>query len=410
MRPLHLPRPGIVHSGHPSEIIATHLRHARSGIRKVPPTSRNPACRRLFPPSPSTLPGFSLIEVIGVLAVLSILLATLAPMMIAGYDRAARDREQRELESIGRAIHQHILRNSQIPDAAGFPTAVANQLGWTTTSVTNNPRGLRRAYVLDPRLTNHFPIPFNQSPLGLTNLPNVELGILILGTIGEPLPNGVVSGFASSQIAYSNLWNLAEGSLPADWTWAGRPEDLRIARVNVGTLFVPLVLNYGTYINPGSGNQGRFTIGNSTTNILPTSPSYTAHFLRGSVLGLHHHAGTVNTLQVSEVLQHPMSFVYEGDAWRGQLFLGRGMRLTSGLDVQAAHDLFMPAPHNLNAQGGATTTNIILALSNYMKAYITWQGPPINNAAYNSVKTYQGQLETLTSDMLHKPTGGGGTK
>lgn len=410
MRPLQLKRPAFVPFGQPSDTCAT-LRHPASpGVLKATHVARIPAPRRLFPSRPSSIAGFSLIEVIGVVAVLTILLATLAPMMIAGYDRSARDREQRELESIGRALHQHILRNSHIPNAAGFPTAVANQLGWTTSSVTHNPRGLRRAYLLDPRLTNHFPIPFNQSPLGLTNLPNVELGILLLGTVGEPLPAGVVSGFASSQTAYSNLWNLTEGNLPADWTWDGRPEDLRIARVNVGTLFVPLVLNYGTYINPGSGNQGRFTIGNSTTNTLPVSPSYTAHFLRGSLLGLHHHAGTVNTLQVSEVLQHPMSFVYEGDAWRGQLFLGRGMRLTSGLDVQAAHDLFMPAPHNINAQGGANTTNIILALSNYMKAYITWQGPPINNAAYNSVKTYQGQLETLTSDMLHKPSGGGGTK
>lgn len=369
---------------------------------RFPPSVNGP-----LPPHPGKVAAFSLIEMVGVMGILAILLAALAPALMAAHDRNARDQEQKALESLAQGLRQHILTQRAIPDAAGFPNAVAAQLGWRLAEVTNNVRHQRRVLLFDPRTTNFFPLPYQQTALGLTNAIDPTLGVLFISSLGHPLPASLQSGPATSVAAFSNIWNCADHAVPSGWSWNGDPHDLRITRLSLGEWFVPLVLNYATYLS-GGGHQGRFTLDASTTNTLPSTPAFTTRVLRGTVVGLHHHAGTVNTLQVSEVLQHPMSFVYEGDAWRGQLFLGRGLRLTSGLDLQAAHDLFLPAPHNVNAQAGANTTNVILALSNYMKAYVTWQGPPFNNSAYSALKAAQSELESVTSDMLHKPSGGGG--
>lgn len=349
--------------------------------------------------------AFSLIEVLGVLSVITILSLALVPALIAGYDRTARERESRALEEMAEGLRSHILRNRNIPDHTTIAAALATELGRQIGTVMTNERGLPRLYVIDPAITNTLPMPFVQTPFGIATNVNPNLGVLFLSSISAPLPVNLTNGFAPGSAAFSNLWNTADGQVPAGWSWAGRGEDLRIQRVNLGTLFVPVILNYDTY-TVALTNQGRFTIGNSTTNILPTSPTYVAHYLEGSVLGLHHHAGTTNTLQATEVIKHPMSFVYERDAWRGQLFLGRGFRLTTGMDVQAAHDLFLAAPTNANAKNAADQVAVVNALSNYLRAFLEWRGPPEDPSRAKALADAQSQLESVTVDMIFKPSSG----
>ncbi len=363
------------------------------------------------PPSrrPALADAFSLVELIGVLAVMTILALALVPVVMQTLDRAARDREARNLESLGAGLEGYILRSRSIPDHTTFAQAIAGEIGWYVGSVQTNERHLRRVYLIDPGILSTLPMPFVQGPFGVTNLIHSNLGVLFLSSVGAPLPDGITSGFASDAAAFSNIWNVADGQVPAGWTWKGRGEDLRVRRLNLDGLFVPLILNYDPY-SVTVTNLGRFTIDSSTTNVLPTSPIYSASYLKGTVVGLHHHANMANTLQVAEVLQHPASFIYERDTWRGQLFLGRGMRLTTGLDLQAAHDLFVASPLNANAQGSpqATPALVINAASNYMIAFLAWNAagyPAGHNPTYDAVSAAQSQLESISVDLLHKPSG-----
>lgn len=350
--------------------------------------------------------AFSLIEVIGLMAVLTILSLALVPALIRGYDRMARDREDRALETLSEGLRTHVLRFQEVPHPTNFPGLLAVAVGWREGAVLTNSRGQPRRFLVDPAVTNTLPIPFTQTQMGVAADIEPALGIILMSSVGEPLPAGIQTGLASSTAAFSNIWNAPEGTIPAGWVWSGRGEDLRIRRLALDNLFVPLVLNYGTILVAGT-NQGRFTIGTSTTNILPTSPSFSASYIKGTVLGLHHHAGTVNTLQVREVLQHPVSFAYEGDAWRGQLFLGRGLRLTSGLDLQAAHDVFVASPQNVNAQGNpqATPVMVVNTLSNYMKNFVAWRdaGYPSKHATRDAVNSAQTAMKTASMNLLHKP-------
>lgn len=350
--------------------------------------------------------GFSAIELIGVLAILTILALALLPSMIQTYDRTAREAESKSLSAIAEGLRQHILRQHRIPDHTTFAQDVATQLGWELGDVTTNPRREPRIFLIDPALTNTFPLPFTQSQFGITNDIPSSVRVMILSSVGRSLPSGLVSGYAASTNAFAEIWNTADERIPASWSWPGRGADLRIERVGLDTLFVPVMLNYDTF-SSGVLNTGRFTVDGSATNTLPSSPTYRTMLLKGSVLGLHSHTGTANTLQAREVIGHAASYVYERDAWRGALFLGRGFRPTSGFDIQAASDLFVSAATNANAQGNPAVTQpvVVAAASNYMRAFLTWQadGYPNSGASFSAVDSAQRDMDTISQNLIHKP-------
>lgn len=351
--------------------------------------------------------GFSAIELIGVLAILTILALALLPSMIQTYDRTARELESKTLVKMAEGLRTLILRQHRIPDHSTVMQDLATQLGWELTDVQLNPRREPRIFLIDPAITNTLALPYTQTAAGITNELPSTVRVLILSSVGRALPTGLVSGYATSTNAFAELWDTSDENIPASWTsWKGRGADLRIERIGLDTLFVPVMLNYDIY-SGGVMNSGRYTADDSTTNTLPISPTYRTYFLKGTVLGLHSHTGTANTLQAREVIQHATSYVYERDAWRGALFLGRGFRPTSGFDIQAASDLFVAASTNANAQGTPKVTQpiVINAMSNYMRAFITWQtdGYPNSGASFTAVGDAQRDMDTISQNLIHKP-------
>ncbi|MGE3312954.1 MAG: type II secretion system protein [Limisphaerales bacterium] len=366
-------------------------------MKPCPPSPTRRASRRL------KAHGFTLVEILGTLTILTILSLALAPVLVREYDRQARDRESRTLESLATGLRSHILRTRTIPDHTGFAQALATEMGVQTSDVLLNGRRLPRVLLIDPAITNNLTLPFTQPPFGTTNPIPISLGMILLSSVSEPLPAGLVSGYASTTAAFNAIWNAAENTIPTGWNWSGRGEDLRIARINLGTLFVPVALNYDT-LTMTSFNLGRFTVDGSATNTIPTTPTFVSNFLISSVLGLHHHAGTTNTLQVQIVLQNPTSFAYQGSAWRGQAFLPRGSSPTSPMDLQASHDLFVAAPLNYNAQGNpqATPQRAVDALVAYMQAFVAWRDAGYPNS-HSTLDNAQKELDSVTADLLHRP-------
>jgi len=262
--------------------------------------------------------GFSLVEVLGLLAVFTILAIAIIPPVIQSMDRAAREREQRALRQMMEGLRCHILRTRSIPDHTTFAQAIATELGVPPSRVLTNRRRVARRYVIDPAIPAILSLPYTQGPFGVTNRIVSPLGIMLVSSTGTSLPASLASGVAPSAEAFSNLWNTAENEVPEGWSWKGRGEDLQIERLSLDCLFVPLVLEYDTAA--GGCNAGRFAIDGLSTNALPSVPIFMANYLRGTLLELHHHEESPVSLQVREVLEHALAFVYEGDAWRARAY------------------------------------------------------------------------------------------
>lgn len=349
--------------------------------------------------------AFSLVEMVAVLAVIAVLSTVIVPVMIRVFDQLALTAEQKEMKGMVDGLKAHVMRNRNIPFTNEIAAAIGTELGMEPDDVLTNARGLRRVYLLDPAITDTLAIPFDQTWTGVTNDMPRLMGAVLISSISRDLPSNLVTGFAASSAEFSNVWYAVDGTMPAGWTWAGDPDDLTMERLNLRDLFVDVTLNYDTW-TVSFVNMGRFTIDNSTTNTLPGMDTnvYTARYLAGTVLGLHSHTGDTDTLEASEILREPVSYVYEVDTWRSQLFLGRAVRQLGGTDLQAAHDMFLAAPWNINAQGSppVVQADVVDDMIDYMVNYLDWanRGFPTHDRA---ILDAVAELDTSVDDLIFRP-------
>src|ERR1041385_64139 len=82
--------------------------------------------------------GMTLIELIGVLAVLAILAAILVPALIRQADKTAGDQESASLKSFSDAFQSSVQRNRYIPSATDWASNVAIELGVDIANVRTN--------------------------------------------------------------------------------------------------------------------------------------------------------------------------------------------------------------------------------------------------------------------------------
>ncbi len=94
--------------------------------------------------------GFSLMELIGVLAVIALLAASLVPTLIRQMDRIAGYQESAALKSLGDALNQSIRRNRYIPSHTDWASTVATESGVAVSNVTTNGRKQPRFFLIDP--------------------------------------------------------------------------------------------------------------------------------------------------------------------------------------------------------------------------------------------------------------------
>jgi prepilin-type N-terminal cleavage/methylation domain-containing protein len=320
--------------------------------------------------------AFSLIEMIGVLAVIAILAAVLAPAFIRQMDKMAGDNESAVLKSLGDALQASILRSRAIPSHTNWAATVATELGVDVASIMNSPRRQERFFLIDPNLSiKNAGLPYTQSTAGAGAAP-LSPRVLILSTIGRALPASIVSGVVGSSTNFNAIWdwNDAGGVVPAtSFAWTGWPnsDDLKVQRVNLSPLFVRLLLT--TYSSSGSPRYSIDSTSWSTAVVITNNVTIIdRYFIQNSALVLYKHSGEIDSQQI---LSRDSSFVYDQNVWRGSIL---GGFFLAGLDVASVVDQYLAAPENPNAANTTATTGatqqsfVVQKMRNYMDAYSAW--------------------------------------
>lgn len=348
--------------------------------------------------------AFTLIEVIVTLAVIAAIATAVLIPFIKHLDRLASEKEARTLQSLAEGYKKRIVATKVIPNQAGWAQAVATQLGVDVNSVLKTDRGQSRIFLIDPNLmvgaNMSYVLPYTQPVTGstITNVSGLVIApasprLMIVSSISSPLPAGLTSGVADAtgDNAFTNIWETAEGAVPAGWTF-GKAEDLKIQRMDLSDLFVQVVLN-----NRDTNLVPRFAIDDTGTNTVPYG-SMMMYLLKGTELRLLNH---LLALEYSEVLHTSAGFMFELGTWQGEVFLGRGVGQPGPLDLQRAMNLFLNAPANGTANGGASQMGVYDALIRYMSNFVVWResGYPTINSSSEMFKS-QADLSTITINMI----------
>src|ERR1051326_1652788 len=163
----------------------------RESVKRLTPPGEQ-APRHTVYPKGTGAHAFSLLQMIGFLAVISILAAALAPSFVGQMDKTAGDQESATLKRFGEALQQNIMRTRYIPGTSDWASNIAVEVGADVASITTSPRKQKRVFVIDPNLSiGGAGLPYAQTSAGATGVTNARL--MLVSSIGRALPGSIVT-------------------------------------------------------------------------------------------------------------------------------------------------------------------------------------------------------------------------
>jgi prepilin-type N-terminal cleavage/methylation domain-containing protein len=145
--------------------------------------------------------GFSLIEVIGVLAIMAIMASVLVPSALKSVQQAAISAESQTLGNLGTVLPLYLRDQGSVPTAANWTTTLAGYANLSPSNLATNSRGVARVYLTDPATT-----------------PTQRVILLSSMRAGLALPAAANIGTAAK---FQQIWQTADGSVPPASSWAG---------------------------------------------------------------------------------------------------------------------------------------------------------------------------------------------
>ncbi|MBX2839813.1 MAG: type II secretion system GspH family protein [Gammaproteobacteria bacterium] len=178
--------------------------------------------------------GFSLLEMIAVLAIASILAGALAPSLVRGIKKSYASAEEQSLRTLSSSLKEYVLERKRIPSStlSDWSGKLAEISSEAPGKISQNERGFTRILVFDPTFLSSTPAVFpglTQS-LGLTNQPHSPRAMFV----SDLTRNLTGTNVSSSQ--FDAIWAQASGALYTE------SDDLKIERVNFAPLFHRVLL------------------------------------------------------------------------------------------------------------------------------------------------------------------------
>jgi hypothetical protein len=281
-------------------------------------------------------------------------------------------------------------------------------------AITTNSRRYARAFLIDPAFqigTNVAGQSYTQTSNGATSVTSAR--VMIVSSLGRALPAIVTSGVPLAT-NFTAIWNAAENTVPTGPAfngWGGTGEDLRIKKLNLEPLFYRLILVNHT---SDTNSVPRYSIDNSSAVVVSSGPfGLDRYYLDSTVVGLHD--GTTNaTVQSRHLLKRNISFLFESDAWRGQVQGDQQSFSASGADFYNHAITFFNHPLNPNAASGGSQYGVMIAMYTFMFDYTYWAnecphfnyhgGNVSNNPEYallhNQGQNSSGNIDKFSTELI----------
>ena len=353
--------------------------------------------------------ALTLIEMIGVLAIIAILAAVLVPSFVRQMDKVAGDQESAALKNFANNLETSIRRNRYIPGASDWASVIAAEAGLNVSGVTTNGRRQLRYFLIDPNLrlgTNAgATLPYRQDLRGSIEPDPASTRVMLISSIGPALASAPVSA------DFSSIWSWTDDSTSpptnAAFSTLKRGDDLKVQRLNLAPLFVRLSLTTNS-----STDLAYYAIStnavNSQTGLVPAT-WIDGHYLIGSVLGLYTNSGS-GPLDSQQILTTRSKFVYEGNFWRNDMFglvaisgSGGGGNIGIASSAYSIVTNFLAAPAN-SGTGASNQQGVVMAMINYMNAYDSWAASKFTNSAfYNTAVSNQVILKKAVDGLCCDP-------
>lgn len=324
--------------------------------------------RQPEPLPPRTAPArvrvraFSLIEMIGVLAIMALLVAVAAESVMRRLRLTAQQAEEANLLAIADAIQQGIVRNQVVPGANTWVDLVVEELSLAPARIEANAAGNSRLLLIDPAFrvgttTNGVP-PFTQTLAGAVAVTSPRM--ILLSSLALALP-----AITNSASVFSNIWNTATDAIPAGWSsaWTGYGQDLKIQRIHLRALFHRVVLE-----NLDDLRTAPYSIENpaTTTNITATGRRE-VWFIHNTAFNLHYYpdlASSTTQLLGREYIDRDSAYAFENGTWTRYPLLG--LQATNSFGWMA--DRFRSRGYPSTRVASATAQAVTDAMCDYLLA------------------------------------------
>ena len=216
--------------------------------------------------------GFSLLEMIGVIAIMAILAAALVPSITATLATADAEAEARNLSQLAEDLRLYVRREARIPtDAtADWSTALTSVASSSSSAMANNRRGYGRVLLFHP---DFFTVGGDTGGFG-GYTQDTGLG-------AEPVsPRAML---VSNLRGAAGVSSLSASQFDAVWEQSGTPavvesDQVLVERINFAPLFREVL------INNGATAQAAYSLNGGSVSPIPASDGTTTGSTRVFVL------------------------------------------------------------------------------------------------------------------------------
>ena len=252
--------------------------------------------------------GFTLMELIGVMAIISILSAVLAPSVFDAIKAAVSDAESANVKTLLEALEESINENKRIPTqtANSWVTAISAYIDFPRSKIEYNRRGFRRRLYIDPKFftTSNTVFPGYTQISGLTQKPNFPRLMLV-----SDLTKNIVAP-PTTNAAFSAIWDQTTGAAIVE------SDDVKIERMHLASLFHRII-----FLNSDS-TQSAYSVEGGSAFPVPiisggTDGSLTRYLLHTSSMDLFASPYPSGNLLTRTIIKSEQSYRYEssGGNW-----------------------------------------------------------------------------------------------